>query len=175
MQATIVEHSGKTYQVLRDTYFNAKTPEKVMRTLASLISSKTPCRVFLGDIETGKAWNEEYDVCGTIGRSMGPVKIPLMINNARSMGGGALLDHCIVGILAKGNVWLYKHESFDVGAWRARAIDSRLSESDAELAAQGYHTEVLHNESVHARFKGPNSLAKADRYIDFMTGKRLRK
>ena len=53
-------------------------------------------RVWYGDVETGEAWGDAET--GRIGRSTGWIKIPLMIHNSRSMGGGALLDHCIVRI-----------------------------------------------------------------------------
>lgn len=35
---------------------------------------------------------------GTVGRSTGKVKIPLLVHNSRSMGGGGILTHCIIGI-----------------------------------------------------------------------------
>ena len=58
--------------------------------------SKKRFRFTLGDISTGRAWGDLEE--GHIGRSMGPVKIPLVIANRRSMGGPGLLDHCIIKI-----------------------------------------------------------------------------
>jgi hypothetical protein len=37
-------------------------------------------RIWLGDIETGRNWLDEYDVSGTVSCSMGPIKIPLFTN-----------------------------------------------------------------------------------------------
>ena len=45
---------------------------------------------------TGRAGGD-VDV-GRIGRSIGPVKIPIVLANSRSIGGAGLLDHCVVKI-----------------------------------------------------------------------------
>ena len=76
-------------------------------------------RVWYGDVETGQAWGDVET--GRIGRSTGWIKIPLMIYNNRSMGGGALLDHCIVRIdradLVNGERHVfYQHPNFHLPA-----------------------------------------------------------
>jgi hypothetical protein len=53
-------------------------------------------RFHLGDPESGQAWGD-VDI-GKIGRSVGPVKIPIVLSNRRSMGGHGLLDHCVIMI-----------------------------------------------------------------------------
>lgn len=50
----------------------------------------------LGDSETGRAWGD-VDI-GRLGRSMGPIKIPIVLSNRRSIAGPGLLDHCVVKI-----------------------------------------------------------------------------
>jgi hypothetical protein len=85
-------------QVVNGTHYNKNTPPEVIEALERLRLSKDRCRVWYGEAKTGKVWDEEYDVCGTVGRSTGSCKIPLLIANARSMGGPGLLDHCIVRI-----------------------------------------------------------------------------
>jgi hypothetical protein len=42
--------------------------------------------------EPGATW------IGRIGRSMGPVKIPIVLSNRRSIGGHGLLDTCVIKI-----------------------------------------------------------------------------
>ena len=75
-----------------------KENEKLWSILSSLVHSGRRVRIWYGDTETGRSWNEEYEVTGTIGRSSGNIKIPLLIKNSRSYGGGSLLDDCIIRI-----------------------------------------------------------------------------
>jgi len=51
-----------------------------------------------GDVKTGESWGEQYDIVGYVGRSTGRIKVPLLVFNSRSLGGGAMLDHCILTV-----------------------------------------------------------------------------
>lgn len=139
-------------------WFHSDTPREVIKTIGQFWNG-TRIRIFLGDITTGKCWNDEYGVTGKIGRSTGTQKIPLLINNQRSKGGDAILTRCIVGICTTEGVWLYKHPTLDLGEWTSGP--SPLSD---------YHTSVYCNGRIHANFK---TQKQADNYIGFMTGKRF--
>jgi hypothetical protein len=67
--------------------------------LSSLNLSKKRVRIFYGDTQTAKNWNDEYDTIGTIGKSNGQIKIPLLIKTKRSFGGSAILDQRILKIV----------------------------------------------------------------------------
>lgn len=112
-------------------------------------------RVWYGDVSTGVAWPEEHDVTGKIGRSTGTNKIPLLINNARSFGGGALLIGSIVRIdcISTGRK-LYKHETFSSGEWKAEG------------------NSAYHNGELHAVLKSEKA---AVNFCLFMIGSRYRK
>ena len=105
-QITLVKAAGycnsehvndKEYKVLDGTYFDARTPDAVCIVLSDLIKNRKTVKVFWGDTVTGKCWNDEHDTIGTIGRSTGTRKIPLIVNT-RSYGGPALLDYCLLKI-----------------------------------------------------------------------------
>ena len=152
------KYADKYYQVTdTGTWFHIETPEPVIRLLESMRGTNTRVRLFLGDTETGEAWADAYGVCGTIGRSMGPVKVPLMISSKRSLGGGAILDHCIVGILV-GKRWAYRHPKLDLGKWTYHSEDTE----DIKAC-------VKHNGTVFSRH---DTMAKAYRFYQFMTGER---
>lgn len=87
-------------KVINGTTFHAETPIEVCNILNDAISSihSKRIRIFLGDRETGKDWNEFHDTIGYVGRSTGLTKIPLILHNKRSTGGVAILDDCIVKI-----------------------------------------------------------------------------
>ncbi len=119
-------------------------------------------RLFYGDTATGTAWPEENDVTGTIGRSMGPQKVALLIPRAGSMGGGAILTARVLGVaLTNGGGWLYKHPAFTVGEW-----------TQVPPVVPGYCEAVAHNGKRHAQFKKPGQAA---RYCAFMRGERFAK
>lgn len=139
--------------------FHPETNDAVKAILNTLYQTKVRCRIFYGDVETGKAWPEEYDTTGRIGRSTGSVKVPLLVNNARSIGGCAILDHCILAIFLTDGQLMYKHPTFDVGQWNIKPAD-----------IPEYTHSVYLNDIIHARFK---SKKQAYNYVDFMTGKRF--
>lgn len=78
------------------TTYHATTPPQLQTILDALRRSRARVRIAYGDPATGRLWGDV--VTGRIGRSMGPVKVPLIIHNARCHGGPAILDHCIVTI-----------------------------------------------------------------------------
>lgn len=146
--------------------FDDRTPEAVRVILTNLNEARPRPRVrlFLGDTKTGTVWLEEYDVIGTIGKSTGTQPAPLLINNARSMGGGAILDHCILKIIRTdtGRV-LYEHPKFNNPADDAKVIPSKLPDYAEAVEIDG---------TIYANFK---KNGQAARWIEFMQGKRFAK
>jgi len=105
----------KTYQQVGSMSFDSRTPYTVCRILEEG-NRKYPAerlRIFYGDTETGRCWMDENDTIGYIGRSTGEIKIPLLIKNTRSHGGGAILDHCIIKITSNGHT-IYEHPKFNM-------------------------------------------------------------
>lgn len=143
--------SAKTeikYKEVNGTSYHEETPEQIVSVLESCRTNNRRIRLFYGDTKSGLVWPEECDVIGTLGRSTGRYKVPLLLKTERSTGGGAILDHCIVGIKF-GNVYLYKHPSFNTGRWECQGLS------------------VLHNGNLHATFKTEERAAK---YCAFMKG-----
>ena len=143
------------------THFHAETPQAVRLVLESARINRQRIRLWLGDVKSGKSWNEEFDVIGRISRSMGPMQIPILLRNSRSSGGGGILDHCIVAIATAPGRFAYKHPQFDVGAWTTGPAQS-----------EGYIESAFCNGELHAQFKKVGSAA---RYVAFMRGERFAK
>jgi hypothetical protein len=143
------------------TYYHEETPIRVRAILDTAMNTGQRLRLFYGDTVTGMSWLEEFDVCGTIGRSMGEIKIPLLIANARAHGGPGILDRCIVAIADAPGHFVYKHPGFNTGEWTAgKAHDA------------GYVEAAYCNGELHAQFK---KQGQASRYIAFMKGERFSK
>lgn len=99
------------YKQVNGTFYHVETNDEVIRVLENCRESRTRIVLDYGDTKTGNSWNEVYDVTGRVGRSGGVVKIPILVHNSRSMGGGAIFDHCIIGIKeSKGGRVMYAHE-----------------------------------------------------------------
>lgn len=102
------------YKVINGTSYHVQTSQDVINVLESVrVNPRKRIRIYYGDVATGKCWNEEHDIFGYVGRSTGAIKIPLLVANSRSYGGGGLLDHCIIKIKeSKGNMVLYQSANF---------------------------------------------------------------
>jgi hypothetical protein len=93
--------------------YHPDTPHAVKQTLEMAQRNGERIRIYCGDTETGIPWNEEHDVCGYVGRSTGTKPILLLVHNRRSLGGGAILTHCIVRIAtSRGKRTLYQADNY---------------------------------------------------------------
>ena len=115
MEIQTQTYGDKVYTVANDTFYNKDTDYNMVKILESIRERGTRVRFHWGDTKTGLDWGDVYDVAGTLSRSMGPVKIPILINNIRSFGGGGILDSCIVKITysnKKQGGTIYQHPGY---------------------------------------------------------------
>lgn len=110
---------GRTYQLINaeksmPIAYNEKTNEKVIAAIERARINRQRIRIYLGDTETGKCWNEEHNIMGYVGLSKGyEAYFPILVYNERSYGGGSLMDDCIIKIKeAKGGYILYQSKNF---------------------------------------------------------------
>ncbi len=101
------------YKLIGGIYFPKNTLDEIARIICTAYNTNQKLKFYLGDTETGRDWCEEYETIGTIGRSTGPIKIPLLIRTSRSNGGSALMTDSIVKIVDfKSKMVLYKHPKY---------------------------------------------------------------
>lgn len=153
----------KTYQTINGTFYDTRTPGEVIRVLENARLNRTRLHISLGetfaDRNVGFDWLEEFESYGSIGRSMGPIKVPLLIANTRSLGGGAILDHCIVRIReSAGGRVLYQHPAYHHGTLEIRVKTEPLMLPDGRLLT----VDVLRDGKVHASFQ---DMAQARRWV----------
>ncbi len=104
---------GKVYRVLHGIFYGEKTSDKMIQILYSLQLRKERVRFHWGNVVTGLDWGDDFDVKGTVSNSTGPARIPILIHNSRSTGGGAILTDCIVKITAtKSGRVIYQHPKY---------------------------------------------------------------
>ena len=139
--------TGEKYNIVNGTAYNKKTPKGVIDALELARTNNIKIKIYYGDVKTGRDWVEEYDTIGTIGRSTGTYKVPLLIKTSRSYGGGAILDSSIVKIVDfKTKEVLYKNSKY-------KKPNIEIVESDLDEYA--YNTLV--NGEIHGRHKSLKS------------------
>lgn len=143
-----------TYKVVNGTAYHIDTPDAVIEILENARLNNVKIRIFYGDGE--KCWNDEYDTIGTIGRSTGNYKIPILIKNKRSTGGGSILTDRIVRIDIKYKT-LYKRDGVKFDKFVSTDIGTVYNEARDEL---------------YARCKNADA---GNRLSDFMNGDRWSK
>lgn len=154
-------------QNIKNKGWEHKENKKLWTLLALLVHTDKRIRIWYGDTETGRSWNDEYDIIGTIGRSNGAIKIPILLNNSRSRRGTGLLDFNIIRIDdIKAKRTIYKLKNFHVEEMKIETV-----------AGTEYPYRVMQYKDSKevqnvANFKDKNA---ALRWIDFMNGKRYRK
>lgn len=137
------------------TAYTLGTDPQVMRILdRARDDQRIRIRVHYGHTDgpqEGRDWLAENDVSGTVGRSAGTYRTPILIHNTRSMGGSPILTHCIVKIRGVGGRVLYQHPYYHHGVVTM-----------GPSPAKGYSTGVFVDGDNHANFRDE---AQAHRWI----------
>lgn len=170
------------YRIYEGTYYKVGIKRKdgaveeytqvndaLMNTLKRYEHKEWRVRIWYGDRKTGKAWNEEYDVTGRIGRSCGDIKLPLLIHDSRCYGGPALYVGSIIRIDdIEDKKTLWKVSNFHVPE-----MTVHCNGKDNEYKWEVWQKEDSKSDFEHiASFKTEN---QALRWIDFMNGRRYSK
>ena len=149
----------KTYKHINGTSYRNETPDEVIRVLESARQNRTRLHISLGDTASGRDWLEEFETHGYVGRSIGPVKVPLLVANTRSLGGGSILAHCIVRIrTSAGGRVLWQHPDYHHGTLEIRQKTEPVTLPDGRTLT----VDVLRDGELHASFE---SVEKARRWV----------
>lgn len=147
----------KEYKFINGTAYHVETSNRVINILENIRNSKKRVRIFYGDPKTGRDWLEEYDTIGYIGRSAGKIKIPLLIKNSRSIGGGGILDNCIIKITMNKKT-IYQHPKYTLG--------------ELQIKKENENYAVYRDNENIANFE---TKKQAENYIKFLKGIRNRR
>jgi hypothetical protein len=139
--------------------YDDRTPKNVMDILECARIGGKRVRLYYGDAYTGKDWHEEHDVCGTLSTSTGPVRVPILLANNHSRGGGHILDHCIVKI-KHGQRVLWQHAKYFHGVFSKHTCNFTAPNGKT------FTVQVRVNGKEHAAFE---TEVQADRWIAKMS------
>jgi hypothetical protein len=100
------------YKEVNGTSYHSDTPDDLIKILEEYRLSKERVIFIYGDVKTGIPWPAFGPPDrGSISRSMGKNKIPILVRTARSLGGVAILDHCILEIRkSRGGEVIYRRK-----------------------------------------------------------------
>lgn len=147
------------YDVVNGTSYHVETPTAVIEVLERARQNRTRLHISYGDRTSGLDWLEEFDAHGYVARSIGPIKVPLLVANRRSMGGGAILDHCIVRIrTSAGGRILYQHPAYHFGNLAIRPKVEPVTLPDGRTL----NIDVIRDGQLHAAFE---NVEKARRWV----------
>ena len=142
-------------QIVNGTSYHDTTSSEVIKILDEARLYRWRIRLYYGG--NGKCWNDEDGTIGYIGRSTGNSKIPILVYNSRSMGGGAISDDKIVRIDTSANCIRYLDKSICFDHFISTDIGTVYNET---------------TDTLYARCKNADSGKKL---ADFMNGKRWTK
>jgi hypothetical protein len=142
----------------KETWFDARVPFQAARAIEQARRSGHRVRIFYGDRNTGADWAEEFGTIGRIGRSMGPMHAPILIED-QDVGGGSILSQDVLKLvdLDAGRT-LYKSANYQI---------PRYAITPAGEAFEVRRKPVSENTRVSARFE---TLELAEAYVAFMAG-----
>lgn len=93
------DYGVNKYKITPDgTAYHIDTPDDLVAVLQRLRLEGTRIKLDYGDVKTGESWGEVHDVAGRISRSTGKFKVPILLNNSRSSGGGSIITDRILSI-----------------------------------------------------------------------------
>lgn len=131
----------------KNTWFSPGTPPRVRQVLEAARKAMSLVRLWLGD-ETGLVWLEEFDTIGYVGRSCGPIRIPILVPKGEC-GGGAISTNRILQIrLEDTKDVLYRHPDFRLPEMKVGELGLRV-----EDYLYGVFTKVDGDWSLHSRHK----------------------
>ena len=164
------------FQTVNGTAYRKATPQAVIEVLERARQNRWAgrpqrLRVFFGDPETGLDECSEWGTVGYVGRATGSFKSVLLVHNSRSLGGDHISDQRIVKIMdTRTKRVLYEHPTYHL---------PKL-EVDPSWGCEDYPVTVwkVSAESEHGSIRGEmarfKDTGKAQNYVDFMMGKRMR-
>ena len=168
--AILTKNNGDAiaYKRVGGIFYHSATPDSVVTALEAARLRQARIRVYFGDSGSGRDWLEEMDVEGYVANSMGPLRVPLLVFSRRSLGGHALLDHCIVRVRTTRNNGrdLYRHSTYHTGTFSIRQIRSIDNSTAVDLLASGFTHAVDVDGRNHANFR---SAEKAEQFVRRMT------
>ena len=152
----------------QNTWFDPSTSEAVRKTLKRCIRTREVIRVYSGNPDTGRCWLREHDTTGTVGRTTGVFKTPILVPLGED-GGDLLEGSSILAIQDALTLrFLYKSSDFYIPQMRiGRDPDGRSTVEVQDGKDTDYRQDDVPTWHLQASF---DTYVEACLYIAFMHG-----
>lgn len=147
-----------------DTWYLDSTPKKLKDLLECYRKNRKPVRIFYGNPETGEDWLSDYGVLGTIGRSTGFMKAPLLLEKSSQWGDLLSVDNILRIVDVDSREEVYRTENY---------YQPELSIGECgclEPAEECTHGVWVKTKNDIKHLGDFSSLAKAAHFVAFVTG-----
>jgi hypothetical protein len=162
---------GKDYKVYEGTWYNIGTCDGVIYALDKARKAERRVHVLFcypeekdvpqeweSKFSAKEIWLEEYDTVGRISRSCGDIKMPLLIKNSRSYGGGGLLTANIGRIIDVET----KKVLYNLDGLFSPALNIEEAEGGFTLA---YKTRKMKDFEAYAMAKDRRTLERLEQFL----------
>ena len=85
-------------KIVNNVEYASNCPDELIDIFERMFNSPSRVIIDYGNVLTGESWGETCDNKGYLRRSGGDIKLPILVYNNRSFGGGAILTGCILSI-----------------------------------------------------------------------------
>ena len=113
MNIELKKVNGKDYKVVNGTFYTSDTNNKIIEVLENARKNGARIRIFYGNTITGEDWLEDNDTIGTISRTFGDVKSPILLKRKNSTGGRLIFTEYIVKITIDKRIY-YIHDKYHI-------------------------------------------------------------
>ncbi len=113
MNIELKKVNGKDYKVVNGTFYTSNTNNEIIEVLEDARKNGARIRIFYGNTITGEDWLEDNDTIGTISRTFGDVKSPILLKRKNSTGGRLIFTEYIVKITINKRIY-YIHDKYHI-------------------------------------------------------------
>lgn len=159
MPATAVDLSK--YEVINGTYYDRGTPHDLVAVLEACRAERRRVRIFYCSQKDGCDLLEESDIIGVIGRSLGPIKVPLLVPIGDD--GGPQLMTSLIGVVQMVSSGFISYQRKDFYQPQMKSVPSEMKGYKWEVHTKGRDDADF---SVHARLKTEQGMK---RWLETMT------
>lgn len=135
----------KDYFQWKNLWFKNDTTMEVANIVDFMYQTGKRYKIYSGCTETGRVFAEEYDTVGTVSKTTGELKIPILITRKGNHGGAAISTGSILAVKEVGSKhFMFKNKLFIQPTVEIKETKSVLSE---------YKYETIFNGDLYSRHR----------------------
>ena len=177
---------GKEYKVCNGTFYSAEALDGAILALEYARVNKIRIRIFYAyktteekengvkdsEFDVLEVWKDENDCIGWLGRSIGDIKIPILLSSSSSCFGSPIVESRVVLVKTTGGRALFSADGLKFPEWK---VNADFDKKTCELL---YKTSLMEDFKVYATCKNGDfqkAVRRMERLSEYMRGVRFTK